>query len=418
MFSRQWIIDVGLAATLAISLLGVFLLDPGDSASGGNAGFGMSGMGSILSKGTIYELRTIEHREQWIEKFGGSKESEKSVAAGLDWLARHQAKDGHWANDQLRADGLCESDPCTGAGRNYPAAQTGLALLAFQAGGHFAFNDRTYSPNVKRGLDWLVANQSEDGGLYGKHRHTQYMYQHGIATFALAEACAISRAWKKEPDKSYAAALRRAIAFIEAEQHYDGGWRYNSKKDEASDTSVSGWQVLALKTAREAGVDVVPRCIDNVESFFRACETVKLGRTGYTAGSQPSTEATTGVGMLVHQFLLHTPESSLVCDASDHLAEYAEQQWRKSMRTPDYYLLYNCTLAMHQHAGPNWDRWNPIVREQLIALQNGEKAGCSRGSWEPNSRWGNEGGRIYTTALAVLTLEVYYRFANLEKQQK
>jgi hypothetical protein len=70
---------------------------------------------------------------------------------------------------------------------------------------------------------------------------------------------------------------------------------------------------------------------------------------------------------------------------------------------------------MHTAGGQNWERWNNVVRDCVIGLQEPTDAGCARGSWAPHTHWGGQGGRVYTTALATLTLEVYYRFANVEK---
>jgi hypothetical protein len=95
------------------------------------------------------------------------------------------------------------------------------------------------------------------------------------------------------------------------------------------------------------------------------------------------------------------------------LADYAEENTGQGLRgRPDYYLWYNGTLAMFHAGGDDWKRWNRVVRDRVISLQKHE--GCERGSWPPDSRWGGSGGRIYTTALAVLTLEVYYRFRNFD----
>ena len=76
----------------------------------------------------------------------------------------------------------------------------------------------------------------------------------------------------------------------------------------------------------------------------------------------------------------------------------------------DYYTFYNGTLAMFQAGGQPWKRWNDVVRDTLVDRQCGEDEGCRRGSWDPTGRWSPEGGRVYSTALAVLTLEVYYRY--------
>ena len=142
-----------------------------------------SGAGGMHLAG-IYSART-RHSIANVLRLGGSRESEACVAEGLSWLARHQADDGHWADhNKCEREQPCPPSPMF----NYaaPVAETGLAVLAFQAGGNYHFNGRKYSVAVQRGLDWLIGRQKEDGCLFGT-RAT--WYEHGIATFALAEAC-------------------------------------------------------------------------------------------------------------------------------------------------------------------------------------------------------------------------------------
>lgn len=419
--------DVAVAAGLVLALAFVLLFDrPDPTVLGGpNRPSGRRGIGSLVASGTLIEDRVKERTKEFLEKRGSDPETEESVEAGLAWLHRHQAKDGSWSNRYLGGgrSSVCEEDPhCRGPGSDYAVAQTGLALLAFMAGGHFEFNDKSpYCETVRRGLDWLVKKQNESGGLFtGGEGSNYFMYEHGIAAFALAEACAVAKACKREPDKRYRTAAEKAIRHIEQAQHYDGGWRYTNDKSEGSDTSVSGWQVLALKTARDADIPVDPNCLDNVERFFKSCEHGENGRTGYTGPGAFVTDATTGLGMLVHQFLLGQPDSPLVKAGASYLADLAEGQWSgSSSSSPDYYLWYNCTLAMFQTQGTEWNRWNAVVRKMVVDLQETDDAGCARGSWPPApSRHGAAGGRIYTTALAVLTLEVYYRYtAQTTKQQ-
>jgi hypothetical protein len=384
----------------------------------------------------LYMLRTDPQRTLLVTKLGGTVESEGAVAEGLNWLARHQARDGHWSHDCLAAQpaGCCEKDHgCSGPGTTCAMAHTGLSLLAFQAGGHYYFNAAKYSENVKKGLDWVVSHQQPGGALVDSLNRTggfnnHYMYEHGMAAFALLEACAVAQASGTHPDTRYFQAGKRAVHFIEQQQHTDGGWRYTPQAFQASDTSVSGWQVLALKTAREAKIAVHQGCLDKCEQFFKSCERPD-GRTAYQKAGSFNTEATTGVGMLVHEFLLRKPDSPLVKLAAPYLAGYAERTWGDGQPARpvtvvkgrglkkrvwrgdiDYYLWYNCTLAMYQAGGDAWERWNDLVRDRLEDLQIHE--GCARGSWDPADRWGTAGGgRIYSTALAALTLEVYYRFA-------
>jgi hypothetical protein len=431
---------------------------------------------------SLYTARTEERREQWIGQLGGNERSEAAVSAGLEWLARHQAWDGSWSNQYLSPppQGVCEREkPCQGPGQDFAFAQTGLALLALQASGHYAFNHRSYSDHVRRGLDYLAAHQGAAGGLYqdadaldlissrpdeakGKTRRgrsprvckgtapmgptpqplmmefqdrpsPRFMYEHGIDTFALAEACAVACAAQQEPGLRYLTAVRKAVGFIERTQHRDGGWRYTLNPSERSDTSVTGWQVLALKAAREAGIPLDDDCIRNLRRFFRDHEVGQAGRTGYV-DRFGGTDATTGVGVLAHVFLLGDPGCDLVHQAIHYLAGQAESRWGlgASGRDPallpvpltleaftyNYYDWYNCTLALYMAdgpSGPHWQRWNGIVRDRVIGLQRPADSGCERGSWPCLGADSAVGGRVYSTALGVLTLEVYYRYGTPKK---
>jgi hypothetical protein len=369
-----------------------------------------------------YVYRTRKDKSQWIGQYGGSQESEASVQAGLNWLVRHQATDGFWSSEclaleQVTTVGKCEKQGrCTAPGMNYMMAQTGLALLALQASGNYECNEEVYSEHVRRGLNWLEHHQKRDGALVGPlsghpgaYGHN-FMYEHAIATFALAEACAVRRAQGKEDAPRLRQAADKAIAFIERQQHNDGGWRYTNFANERSDASVSGWAMLALKSAREAGIPVHRKTLDRTRYFFQSCETSD-GRTTYQPGIETGSDAMTAVGMLTHLMLLKDPTVPLVGTSATHLARQAEM-YQNQLRAghAEFYTLYNATLAMNQAGGEYWNRWNDAVRDGVVALQiHGQ--GCERGSWDPSDMYGSQGGRIYSTALATLTLEVYYRFA-------
>jgi hypothetical protein len=300
---------------------------------------------------------------------------------------------------------------------------TGLAVLAFQAGGHYDFNERQYSDRVARALDCLVDQQGFNGELVGSMNNASegpdlskarfdhcYMYEHGIAAFALAEACAVAKASGHAPRPKILKAAGKAVRFIESQQHHDGGWRYTPQLAAPSDTSVSGWSMLALKTAREAELTIDEATIPHLVEFFDRELEPLTGRTHYTESSF-NTDALTGVGMLVDEFVLLKTDTRRIQLAAPYLAELAESRWGPHQAAPsDYYLWYNCTLAMFQAGGEPWQRWNAVVRDHLVSLQEGGEE-CQRGSWPPNDRWASSGGRIYSTALAILTLEVYYRFA-------
>lgn len=378
-----------------------------------------------------YAERTKPKTLELLAQYGGTEQSQAAVEEGLNWLARHQAYDGHWGADCLAAGPIsrCEpAHPCDGAGNPFEAAQTGLAVLAFQAGGHYYFNEQKYSDNVERGLRWLVERQAPGGWIVGSQNPSPsqiatgnapfqqyFMYEHAIATFALCESCAVALAEGRQPEPRYLAAATQAVRFLEQVQHVDGGWRYTVAKREPSDCSVSGWVMLALKTAHGAKIAVDRRTLSRMTLFFRRH---RLGaRTVYKTPSEQGTDAIIGVGMLVDEFIAHNPRSSLVEAGATFLAGKAALPWGEvgALAQSDYYLWYNCTLAMFQAGGRAWERWNESVREHVIGRQlHGD--GCERGSWPPDDAWSERGGRIYSTALAVLTLEVYYRFQRVEQR--
>lgn len=399
----HWIVLISLCMALAC----IWLIDGVTTYVNGKSilvGDGESVIDPNLNK---YQDRKGKKREEALKKNGGNDQSEAAVKRGLAWLARHQQKDGSWSQSALTGGthALCIDESCQSAGQNYQVAQTGLALLAFLAGGHFDFDKEEYSPNVARGLQWLVENQKENGGWY-THDDSYFMYEHGLATFAMAEACAVAKAFGKKPKPEVQMAAQRGVDYILKLQHEDGGWRYSRNTSEASDTSVSGWQVLALMSARSAGLNTSVDCIDRAAGFFDKCANLKDGTTGYQAGSGLISQATTGVGLIVQHSIKDSPDESFTELAAIKLNEAA------NAKAPvDYYLWYNGTLGMFLHGGKSWEEWNSITRNRLIDLQVREEKSCRDGSWEATDQWSGLGGRIYSTSLAVLTLEVYYRYA-------
>ena len=189
----------------------------------------------------------------------------------------------------------------------------------------------------------------------------------------------------------------------------DGATRI--QKQERSDTSVSGWAMLALKSAKEAEIPVSQETLDQTRYFFKSCETSD-GRTSYQSGEAANSDALTAVGMLTHLLLLKDKDAPLLNTSGSHLAGLAKTyRDRIQQGNPEFYTLYNATLAMYQAGGDNWNKWNDAVRDAVVARQI-QGTGCNRGSWDPQGTFGGDrGGRIYSTALATLMLEVYYRFS-------
>jgi Squalene-hopene cyclase C-terminal domain/Prenyltransferase and squalene oxidase repeat len=423
-------VDAGLTVGLILAVGVVYSVEtrlPRPEASEVKKGYdkkvevetGLSG----TTKRITYVLRTRKDKTEWIGQFGGSVETEGCVQKGLDWLVRHQADDGFWSSACLgpkhsNPGSKCEEHgECSVPGQDYVMSQTGLALLALQAAGNYESNQEKYSNNVRRGLDWLVEHQRPDGALVGPlagqrggYGHT-FMYEHAMAAFALAEACAVRKAQGKGDARSLWNAAVKAIEFIERNQHNDGGWRYSIEKQERSDASVSGWAMLALKSAREAEIPIRQDTLDQTRYFFKSCQTAD-GRTAYQSGDGAGSDAITAVGMLTHLLLLKDPKAPLVKTSARHLVAQADR-YGKQVRggNAEFYALYNATLAMYQVGGDQWNRWNDAIRDAVVANQTAG-SGCDRGSWDPKGTYGGgDGGRIYSTALATLMLEVYYRFS-------
>lgn len=353
--------------------------------------------------GLIYSARTSANRMEIVEKGGGTKESEKAVADGLDWLARHQADDGHWSDH-----GKCEKGNICPAGnflRGATHAETGLAILAFQAGGYYDFNGKSnerpeaerYSQVVQRGLDWLVEHQGEDGRWFGP---VATWYEHGMAMFAMTEACAVAYANRREPNPRYLYAAKKAIKFLEDHQYEQGGWQYAIDSRGTGDTSVSGWQALALKSALEAEIPVAPETMSRVKYFFEQSWNPNTGETQYMPKYGSATPLTTAVGLIVQHFIAKSPDSTIAVKSAEFLTPKAAAGIG---RTGDFYTLYNCNLAMFLAGEDVWTNWNGAVRDEIIKRQI--TTGCARGSWINNY------GRTLDTAWAILALEVYYRYS-------
>jgi hypothetical protein len=431
--TEKWksiLVDAGLVAFLVLALVGVYRVESSSPPPPAivlkdnqklevTRTAGLTG-DKITYK--IYEIRTApkEVKAELNRQFGGTPETQQAVQNGLDWLARHQSQNGFWSNQCLSSrsngQGQCEGPTiCTMPGVSHPVAQTGLALLALQADGNYECNNNKYSDHVKRGIKWLIDNQDQDGALLASRVGT-FMYEHAIGTFALAEACAVRRASGQNDDPTLREAATRAIKFIEDIQHNDGGWRYSTNEAEGSDVSVTGRVMLALKSAREAGIEVKQETIERLKKYFESCETG--GMTGYTRGSGPS-DSMTAVGMLTHLLLLKEPEHPLVASSSKHLASQADRYGKQVKNgNTEFYTLYNGTLAMYQVGGERWNQWNNAIRDGIVAAQK-RGNGCERGSWDSNhTLGGNSGGRIYSTALATLMLEVYYRYSRNDQESK
>ena len=379
------------------------------------AGLKIPGGGAVAGM-----LRT---RASAVAKYGGSAESEAAVEAALDWLDRHQAADGSWCFDHT-ADAGCDCGrPGTSKGRT---GATGAALLAYLGAGH-THADGPRAESVRRGIKYLLENQSRrpdgsadfrggDGGIGG-------IYQHGLATAAVAEALAANRALMrylgrrdaeplkpaggrppsieelKELNERLARSAELAVAYtLLHRDEAGGGWGY--QVDQPGDTSILGWQVQSLVTARSEGVPVPADVWRGAARFLDAAYT----RPGYAykPGDRPK-PSMTAVGAACRILADGGYSRRRLGLTIDELAD-------RGPKPGDMYYTYYATQALfawgdEEGGRAYWSDWNAACRDRLVSRQ--AASGHAAGSWQLGGD--KRGGRFFDTCLATMTLEVYYR---------
>jgi hypothetical protein len=241
----------------------------------------------------MFTLREGNVREEFIRLFGGNDKSEEAVRLGLKWLAERQHAAGEWRLHDLHPKEKNMPKVSGEGGEQADTAATGLALLPFLGAGH-THRAGDYQQTVAGGLKWLVEHQKEDGDLFTGGGGNNHMYAHGIAAIALCEAYGMTR------DPELARPAQRAIDFIAAAQHEaGGGWRY--KPGQPGDTSVVGWQVMALKSGEMAGLGVPSKTLAGAVRWLDSVEDKSGGRFGYQG--RGATAAMSAEALLCRQFL-------------------------------------------------------------------------------------------------------------------
>ncbi len=352
-----------------------------------------------------YKLRVALNRSEAAERRGASARSEQAVRSALDWLAQAQTNAGNWdpiAYDAGRETRVAGRDR-GGAGRDAQTGTTGLALLAFLAAGH-THHEGPYRDNVRRGLEYLLQIQGRDGNLGGPAKVYELMYCHAMASFALTEALGMSG------DERLLEPARRAIGYtLKAQNATTGGWRY--QPGDPGDTSQLGWQYMALKSAELAGLQIPDSARRGVMQFLQEVSSGKHGgNASYRRGEAPS-RPMTAEAIVCWQLLGMQREHPAADEAAQYLLGELPGQG-----TDNLYYWYYATLALYQLQGDAWNQWNQALQTRLVKTQRSEPP--LAGSWDPDPLWGSYGGRIYSTAMSALCLEVYYRFLPLYREIK
>jgi hypothetical protein len=359
------------------------------------------GMGGMLVPGG-FGGRSGSTRERMLQEGGGNTLSEAAVARGQSWLVAHQGPDGRWSLDGFHRHGGSKCK-CTGTGQKNDIAATAFGLLPLLGAGqtHKPAKDKEskYARNVQKALDFLVRQQNKEGYFGGG------MYAHGLASIAVCEAYGLTS------DPQLKAPAQRAINFIRYAQSESGGWRYEPRQ--GGDTSVLGWQVMALKSGQMAGLEVDdPKnpTFARATKWLNSCQTADGGGYGYI--DSQATPTNSAVGLLCRQYLGWGPRNPGLIAGVNRLKQTPPGS------IPSLYYHYYATQVIHHMGGEAWEFWNPRMRDKLIREQDqGTKIEHQRGSWSPQGDiHGGAGGRIMSTSLALLTLEVYYRHLPLYRR--
>ncbi|MHB1037096.1 MAG: prenyltransferase/squalene oxidase repeat-containing protein [Pirellulales bacterium] len=363
-----------------------------------------------------FRQRDPAQREGVGKARGGTEGTERAVEMGIDFLARHQSANGSWSLNNFGGGRPEYANAGLGQMQSDTAA-TGLALLSFLGAGYTHLDDK-HRLVVARGLDYLVRNQKPNGDLFSGGSQYVWFYSHGIAAIALCEAYGMTR------DPQLREPAQKAIDFIVASQHPTlGGWRYDARAEWLdSDTSVSGWQLMALKSGEMAGLKVPPGAYTKVKGWLDFAQAPGGDPSRYVYnprapltpdkkhGRAPSL-AMTAEGLLMRLYLGWDHGNADLARGADYLKSNLPAVGTKANPTRDAYYWYYATQVMFQMGGEHWKAWNDALYPLLVNSQ--EQRGTLAGSWDPagpvRDTWGDAGGRIYVTAMHILMLEVYYR---------
>ena len=323
-------------------------------------------------------------KDKLIKATGGNELSEAAVAKGLSWLKRKQLKDGSWEYD--------------GSSKANKVAATGMALLPFLAAGETHKSGKLYQKEVAAAVTWLTGKVGS-GGMMSAN-----MYEHAIGTVALCEVAGMTG------DPAVKKKATEAVAYIVRAQSKDGSWGYTAGTD--GDTSIVGWQIQALQSAKLAGIKFdKEKVYGAAEKFLNNVASDSGAKYGYREKGE--SVSLTPVGLLCRYYMGWTPKHPAFGRGTEFIKKAPP-----SKATFDMYTYYYATQVMHFYDGPDWHKfWNPKMRDMLIDLQNKSSDAALVGSWEKDGGFiGGACGRLGTTCLALLTLEVYYRHLPLYKR--
>jgi hypothetical protein len=349
----------------------------------------------------------------------GGKPYAANIDAGLQWLKNHQDEDGKWDCDGFSKHDT-EGEPCDGPGNAvHDVGVTGLALLAFLGDGS-TLRGGPYKQNIKDGVTWLKSQQQENG-LFGTNASHDFIYNHAIAAYAMCEAFGLSKYTLLKP------VAQKGVNYLESHRNPYSVWRYQPR-DNDNDTSVTGWCIMAYESGEFFGLEINKSALGLCATWLDQV-TDATGKVGYSKAGEPSSrkpgehqtkfpvekgEAMTAVGLFCRFFMGQDPKEKPIMTASANLILSKPPIWDVKAGTIDHYYWYYATYAMFQMGGRHWTEWQKKLNDAVVKPQHMDKAKKNLyGSWDPIGAWGEDGGRVYSTAILTLTLEAYFRYSKL-----
>lgn len=373
-----------------------------------------------------------KNRREAIAKglYGLTPTTEQSVEAGLRWVENQQHPEGFWDGNDKGFAGVPNCQP----------AYTGVAMLAMLGAGYDGHTGK-FRETIRRGIEFLSASQFYDGGFPvtgGGDNSWIFAYLIGMGVWAINEAYAMTG------DEALVGPAQRGIDYLVRVQTPAAGWRYGPRYIQ-SDSSCTAWVLMTMKTANLAGLRVAQKAFDGVDYWYERCQFDITGEeeqpedmttdydkevgvkryfkafTGYLAlsGKEDSAlqqNSMTPVGMVVRFFMGWQRSHPFLIGSANYLMDFLPQ-WRKGLDGKGqalswyFYFYYYGTLAMYQMGGRYWRAWNEKIKVMLPANQRVDPPALA-GSWDQDTATSN-GGRLFATCMAVMTLETYYRFSPL-----
>ncbi|MDA7864618.1 DUF5684 domain-containing protein [bacterium] len=341
--------------------------------------------------------RSTDMKKKLLRDYGGTPSSEAAVTEALKWFSRHQMPNGGWTyQHDLVCKGRCK-DACDASYNKSYNAATAMALLPFLGAGQTQLSGE-FRQNVKLGLFFLMKNgkQGKKNGLPvldlrdGKGN----MYSHGLAAIALCEAYAMTE------DRALLPYAQASLNFIITAQCNDGGWRYSPNGSGGGDTSVVGWQLMALKSGYMGHLAVPPQTIQGSMLFLDKVQSNDGAVYGYTGPVPKFRPATSAVGLLCRMYTGWDKNHPGIVGGVKELSKHGVSK-------NDFYYNYYAAQVLRQYGGVEWDKFNVEMRDFLVASQAQE--GGAKGSWYVKGGHTSNAGRLCITSFATMMLEVYYR---------